>query len=66
MFLEVEIREGFHVTPEEEEKFRTVMKQAIEEWMDRKFAEFGKWSFYGIVAAGLGVLGFLIFAKGMK
>lgn len=66
MFLELEIGEGLNVTPEEEEKFKTVVRQAIEDWMDRKFAEFGKWSFYGIVAAALGVLGFLIFAKGMK
>lgn len=66
MFIQLETRGDLQVTPEEEEKFRTVMKQAIEEWMDRKFSEFGKWSFYGIVAASLGVLGFLIFAKGMK
>lgn len=66
MFLELETREGLRVTPEEEEKFKDVMEQAIEKWMDRKFAEFGRWSFYGIVAASLGVLGFLIFSKGMK
>lgn len=66
MFLAIDSGKGLLVSPEEEERFREVMKRAIEEWMDRKFAEFGRWSFYGIVAAALGVLGFLIFAKGMK
>lgn len=54
------------MTPEEEEKFKEIMGSAIERWMDKKFAEFGRYSFYGIVAAALGVLGFLIFAKGYK
>jgi hypothetical protein len=54
------------MTPEEQKQFRDAVKEAIEQWMDKKFSEFGRWSFYGIVAAALGVLGFLIFAKGLK
>lgn len=42
-------------------------KQAIREWMDSAFAQFGRWTFYGLVAAVLGgFVTFLIWLKGIK
>lgn len=29
---------------------KAIIKEAITEWLDAKFSEFGKWSFFGIVA----------------
>lgn len=47
-------------TPSEEEMKR-VLKQALREWLDEKFASFGRWSFYGIMAAALFGLAYLAF-----
>lgn len=30
---------------------KRIMKEAIDEWLDKKFSEFGKWSAYGLLAA---------------
>lgn len=40
----------------DKEEMKKVVKQAIKEWMDKQFAEFGKWSmmtFAGLVFASL-------------
>lgn len=38
------------------DELRELIKQAqiegVEAWLDKKFTQFGKWSFYGIAAAG--------------
>ena len=48
-----------------EDMQKRVMKEAIKEWLDEQFARFGRWSFYGIAAAGLGALAyFLLTASG--
>lgn len=39
---------------------KQIIKDAINEWMDNKFSEFGKWSFYGFMAMCVGALGYLI------
>ena len=41
---------------EEEKRQIEIMQKAIEHWLDNKFAEFGRWSFYGIAAAVLAAL----------
>lgn len=30
---------------------KRIIKEAIDEWLDKKFSEFGKWSAYGLLAA---------------
>jgi len=30
---------------------KEVVKEAIEEWLDKQFMRFGKWSFFGICSA---------------
>lgn len=42
--------------PDRRSKFKVelekdVVKEAIEEWLDKQFTRFGKWSFTGIVCA---------------
>ena len=44
------------MTPEEQKE---VLKQALKEWLDEKFAAFGKWSLAGICAALLFVIAYL-------
>ena len=44
----------------DEEHMKKWMKQAIQEWLDSKFAAFGRWSFYSIAAAALAALTYFI------
>lgn len=37
--------------PERREDLKELFKEAHEEWLDRKFAQFGKWTFAGCAAA---------------
>lgn len=37
--------------PREPSREKEVMKEAIREWLDDAFAEFGKWTLKGILAA---------------
>jgi hypothetical protein len=30
---------------------KRIIKEAIREWLDEQFTKFGRWSFYGILAA---------------
>ena len=32
---------------------KEAVKEALKEWLDEQFAKFGRWTFYGIVAAAL-------------
>lgn len=38
------------------EDTKAALKEALKEWMDEKFAAFGRWSFYAIAAMGLTAL----------
>lgn len=41
-------------TPEEQKEIvKDAMKEALKEWLDKQFAAFGRWTFYGILSAGL-------------
>lgn len=43
---------------------KAVMKEAIKEWLDERFAEFGRWSFWGIAAAALSLIAYFILTTG--
>jgi len=44
------------MSPEEQKQ---AIKEALEEWLDKQFTAFGKWSLKGIVALGLAGLVYL-------
>lgn len=44
-----------------EEETKRIVKEALREWLDEKYAEFGKWSLHGLLAAGLAGMVVLIF-----
>jgi hypothetical protein len=49
------------------EETQQAVEKGIERFLDKKFAEFGKWSFYGIAALVLGALiAFIIWTGGLK
>ena len=48
------------MTPEEQ---KALVKEALHEWLESKFAEFGKWSFRGISALMLAVLVYIFFSQ---
>lgn len=35
------------------EEQKKIIKEAISEWLDNKYGEFGKWTIHGVFAAGL-------------
>lgn len=37
------------------EEMKRVMQEAIDGWLDKKFTEFGKWSFRGMLALAAAV-----------
>lgn len=37
-----------------------IVKEAIKEWLDEKFAQFGKWTLTGILASSLALLAYLL------
>lgn len=36
--------------PIDKEEFRKVVKEVLTEWLDEKYASFGKWSLHGLLA----------------
>lgn len=40
--------------------FKRLLKEAINEWLDEQFLRLGKWSFYGFVAAAVAALAWVI------
>jgi len=42
------------------DEFKAAMKDALKEWLDGKFAEFGRWSLGAFIAAVVGALTLLI------
>jgi len=47
---------------EDGEHMKKIMKAAIKEWMDERFAVFGRWTATGIAIAALGLLAWAIVA----
>lgn len=53
--------------PEQRRLFREVLAEAIQEWLDKQYAYFGKWALRGIFAAAFSVLAFAYLSKqGLK
>jgi hypothetical protein len=51
----------------EEEQAKQALKEALKEWMDEKFATFGKWSAASLGAALVGMLVyFLLLSNGWQ
>ena len=48
------------------EEQKEILKQALQEWLDAKYAEFGKWTMRGLMAAALVGLVMLLTSHGMK
>ena len=46
--------------PDKDENTKEILKEALKEWMDEKFAQFGRWTFYGLLVGGFGGLVYLL------
>ena len=46
------------------EEYKALVKEAIGEWLDTKYTEFGKWTFQGILAMLLGAITFYLASHG--
>lgn len=51
------------ITPDEQ---KAILKQALQEWLDAKYAEFGKWTMRGVMASVLVALVMYLTAHGLK
>ncbi len=49
------------MTPDEQKE---IVKEAIREWLDEKYAAFGKYTFHGIMAAGIGWMAYFLLSHG--
>ena len=38
------------------EEYKALVKEAIGEWLDTKYSQFGKWTLHGLVATMLGII----------
>lgn len=45
---------------DDKEILKAAMKEALREWLDEKYAVFGKWSLHGLAAAALAAVTYLI------
>lgn len=50
--------------PQRREDLKELFKEAHDEWMEKKWAEFGKWTFRGIAAAAFtGLVSLYLWAR---
>lgn len=43
---------------------KAIVKEAIHEWLDEKYATFGKWTLHGILAAAIGAGAYFLAGHG--
>jgi hypothetical protein len=48
-------------TIDDDEEKKKIIKEAIDEWLNKQFSVFGRWTFYGILSSGLGALAYIAF-----
>lgn len=48
----------------DKEHQKEIIKEAITEWLDAKYAQAGKWTIHGIVASALAFLAFFLAMHG--
>jgi len=48
------------MSDDKEEILKQALKEALKEWLDGQFAQFGKWSFAAFASAGLAALIYFI------
>lgn len=42
---------------------KAMLKEALKEWLDEKYADAGRWTVNGLIIAAIGVLGYLLLWK---
>lgn len=53
--------------PWDEEQFKDAVKEALHEWLEEKYAQFGKWTLHGLLASGVvGLCLFIFWTSGLK
>lgn len=53
--------------PEQRRLFREVLAEAIQEWLDKQYASFGKWAARSILAVAFSALAYIYLSKqGLK
>jgi len=50
-----------NLSPEEQKQ---IVKEAISEWLNEKYSEFGKWTLHGLLATAFGALAYFLAAHG--
>ena len=45
---------------------KEIFQEALQDWLDKKYAEFGRWTFHGILAALLVALVIFLTGHGAK
>ena len=46
------------------EEQKKIVKEAITEWLDYKYGQFGKWTMHGVLASGLAYLAYFLATHG--
>ena len=47
--------------PKQRAEFRLAVKEAIDEWLEKQFAAFGRWSAAGIASLIIGFIAYIYF-----
>lgn len=48
-----------------DEQTKEAVKEALREWLDEKYAAFGRWSLHGLIAAGMaGMVALFLWSQG--
>lgn len=57
-----ELKEYWQAIPQDEKN--KIVGEAIDAWLDKKFAAFGKWTLSSVAAAAFGYLVYFLFTHG--
>lgn len=48
----------------ERDEHKEIVKEAIREWLDEKYATFGKWTLHGVLASALAWVAYFLLTHG--